>query len=408
MTHSYQLPDHGRIQCALCHHPQSYGFDRTRTEENGWRITNNPLAWGGTEPEVVVLGFSKGPTQSGALTALPHDAIAYKGGRSAVAKILHHIGLLEHPEAHLVDSLIGDRNGRIHFGSLIRCTVERWDEQERIWKGTGGGMLDRFVATSFGSEIAQNCGSTFLAHLPSRTHLVVMLGLGSKLNYVRSCRALFEHIRPGPWKQLNDIAYTDNQIVVVHTEHFASQGNLLPNWLSGEKHERGQLGLLAQEAVKQARIQLSKDVRGIATPPLARTLPTNGSADRSRRDSHRLHGNSLSEPTLDPVSAQLGDGHGIPLTDGAIRNGNLSLNSIRHVIPPGGVGGTNRNELGRLFIVRFEPGSSVETDVAGDKMTLRCRGAVREFLKRIGAKLGDNVRIRAEGSRTLVITHQRR
>lgn len=254
MKDRIHLPAHGRIQCSICHQPQPYSFDRTRTDEDGWRITNNPMAWGGSEPEVVVLGFSKGPTQAGALSSSPHETIAYKGGRSAVAKILHHIGLLERADARIVDSLIASPDGPIHFASLIRCTVERRDEKEGAWKGTGGGMLDRFVATNFGRRISENCGTRFLSGLPEPTRLVVMLGLGSKLNYVRACRSLFERIRPGQWHDLNEVSYTDGTITVVHTEHFASQGALLPNWLSSEGHDRGQLGLLARAAVASSGV----------------------------------------------------------------------------------------------------------------------------------------------------------
>jgi len=105
-----------------------------------------------------------------------------------------------------------------------------------------------------------------------------------------------------------------------------------------------------------------------------------------------------------PVSA----GHAITLTGGAIRNGNLTLNSMRHLIPAGGVGGTNKDDLGRSFIARFDPGGEHETDVAGDKMLLRCRGAVRYFFSQAGAQEGDIVRVDAQDTRTLVFTLQRR
>lgn len=250
------LPDHGRIECAFCHRGQPYAFDVTRTEDDGWRITNNPLAWGNPAPEVVVLGFSKGPTQAGALARQPHDQIAYRGGRKNLAKILHHIGLLEAPDTHAVDEAIASRHGRFHFASLIRCTVEQFDRKEadptKQWKGTGGGMLDRFTAREFGRTIVENCSSRFLRDLPSRTNLIVMLGLGTQGNYISSCRQALAKTRPGRWRTINEVTYSDDKVVVVHTEHFASQGPLLPNWLSGEIHERGRLGLLAREGVKAA------------------------------------------------------------------------------------------------------------------------------------------------------------
>ncbi|MBW8447317.1 MAG: hypothetical protein K0M49_16975 [Arenimonas sp.] len=260
LTNAATLPPHGRIECNLCHHQQHPVFDRTVTEEDGWRISYNPLAWGGSNPDVIVLGFSKGPTQAGALTSAPHDQIAYKGGRSKLAKILHHLGLIERPDPKIVDQCIADRTGQFHFGSLIRCTVQRFDPAKSEWLGTGGGMLDKFIGRPFGAQIAKNCSTLFLQDLPERTRLIVMMGMGSRGNYIAECRRLFETVRAGPWRTVNEVAYADPQVVVVHVEHFASQGALLPNWLSGTAHERGRLGLLAREAVYHA---LTRE-RGVA------------------------------------------------------------------------------------------------------------------------------------------------
>ena len=246
-----RLPTHGRVQCAICHEGKTYGFDQTVTGDGDWRITNNPLAWGCSEPEVVVLGFSKGPTQAGALASAAHDQIAFKGGRTNLAKILHHLRLIERPDSTIVDQAISDRSGKFHFGSLVRCTVERQDARKG-WTGTGGGMLDRFVETDFGRLVVTSCAKAHLSRLPARTRVVIMLGLGSNLGYVRAARAAIEQARPGRWRTLSEVAYADEQIVVVHTEHFQSQGALLPNWLSEDRHPRGRWGLMAREAVARA------------------------------------------------------------------------------------------------------------------------------------------------------------
>lgn len=243
------LPASGRIQCADCYSGRQHTFDDLRAEGDHWRITNNPLAWGNVEPEVVVLGFSKGPTQTGALSRQRHEEIAFKGGRTNLAKILHHVGLLPSPDGQLVDRAISDPNGRFHFGSLIRCTVERYDNKTAEWKGTGGGMLDKFARTPFGRSVLTACSSRYLKDLPMSTRLVLMLGMGSKGSYVAACRELYHRTRPGDWRDVNEVAYTDGLITVVHTEHFQSQGALLPNWLSGDRHERGRFGELARAGV---------------------------------------------------------------------------------------------------------------------------------------------------------------
>lgn len=152
----------------------------------------------------------------------------------------------------MVDRLIADRNGRFHFGSLVRCTVERFDDNNRSWKGSGGGMLDRFMDSEFGMEIAGNCALRFLGALPSKTKLVVMFGLGSKLNYVRSARKLVETARPGNWREANEVAYTDGSVTFVHVEHFASQGRLIPDWLGQNDVPRAEYGRMASKAAQVA------------------------------------------------------------------------------------------------------------------------------------------------------------
>jgi hypothetical protein len=232
-------------------------FDSTRRTDGDWRITWNPLAWGTTLPEVIVLGFSKGPTQAGALATAPHDTIAYRGARTAVGKILTHVGLMSRDEridiARQVDALISDRQGRFHFGSLIRCSVERRKPRTGEWEGTGGSMLDKFLATQFGLGVATRCTKRFLGSLPTSVRLIVAFGLGTNGNYVGECKKLFSIIRPGDWRwDEEDVSYTDGAVTVVHVEHFRSQGPLIPQWLGERDHSRQVLGQRARAAVARA------------------------------------------------------------------------------------------------------------------------------------------------------------
>lgn len=278
-----ELPAHGKVSCNSCYSESVISFDRTQRTDGGWRITANPLAWGNARPEVVVLGFSKGPTQVGAVASAKHDDIAYKGHRAKVAKILAHVGLLPAGAgAEEVSSEIANRNSRFHFASLIRCTVEQYSEQKQGWIGTGGDMLGRFVASPFGQEIASNCTKRFLSNLPEETKLVVLFGMGGGGRYIQAAFELLKEARGGDWSWLNDVAYTDGKIVVVHVEHFAAQGALLPQWLGERPGARALLGIQAQQAVEYTFCdKMGGAVRRTAPQP-APTRPATESATTPR------------------------------------------------------------------------------------------------------------------------------
>ena len=160
------LPQHGRVQCTACFDTTQVTFDRTQQAEGNWRITANPLAWGNSEAEIVILGFSKGPTQAGALANSPHDEIAYKGSRLNVGKILAHVGLLEKNDnnnelKNAVDKAIADKNGIFHFSSFIRCTVEQYDIKTKNGKAPVVACLINLLVQTLGEKYLNNVPRVF-------------------------------------------------------------------------------------------------------------------------------------------------------------------------------------------------------------------------------------------------------
>ena len=255
------LPAHGRVDCTRCH-LGPVEFDVTLNEGDGWRIRANPLSWGSQTPEILVLGFSKGPTQAGALTTSRHDEIAFKGARKQAYQILAHVGAVP-PSAdpgRAMDWLISDHSGRLAFGSLVRCTVERLDRKTMAWTGTGGDMLGAFVQSVFGRGVAGRCVSSFLQSLPEPTRLAILYGMGKNLSYVDVSERLIRQARSAcGWRRHDEVSYGDDQTTFVHVEHFRSQGRLIPDWL-GEPDESGRprnpgrarLGVMARAAVARA------------------------------------------------------------------------------------------------------------------------------------------------------------
>jgi hypothetical protein len=93
----------------------------------------------------------------------------------------------------------------------------------------------------------------------------------------------------------------------------------------------------------------------------------------------------------------------ITLTDGNVRNHHFYLRDCRSILSSGSIGGKNNDNPGQLFTVRFEPGETVETDVDGDKMIFRNRGAVRDFLESTAASAGDVVIVERTADRVLEV-----
>lgn len=56
----------------------------------------------------------------------------------------------------------------------------------------------------------------------------------------------------GSWRSVNEVAYTDGRVTVVHVEHSRVRGAHLSNWLGENAHPRADLGFLAREAVAGA------------------------------------------------------------------------------------------------------------------------------------------------------------
>ncbi len=53
------LPAHGKIECRVCYQDSK---EKAIEPALRWRMDNNPGAWGSSNPEYLVLGFSKGFT----------------------------------------------------------------------------------------------------------------------------------------------------------------------------------------------------------------------------------------------------------------------------------------------------------------------------------------------------------
>jgi hypothetical protein len=88
--------EHGPISCLSCFSAGSVAG--CTVEKDGWRIDNNPGYWGAAEPEILVLGFSKGANQR---LGLPFDGMLDAGSD--------------------IDVCFTAAETKLGFASVIRC-----------------------------------------------------------------------------------------------------------------------------------------------------------------------------------------------------------------------------------------------------------------------------------------------
>ena len=99
------IPLHGRINCSVCFNGSST-WGESISEDEGWRLENNPCAWGSATPKVLILGFSKGYNQTTNLASRDFNDIPFSGWRDRLDLALRKVGVL--PEFLSVNEKISD------------------------------------------------------------------------------------------------------------------------------------------------------------------------------------------------------------------------------------------------------------------------------------------------------------
>ena len=91
------LPAHGKIDCHDC-----FSGDQLQTSPHPkWLMRNDPAAWGSEKPKILILGFSKGATQT--------DIYKNKANK----KQRTHLTKLRDVEFEHISSILKQTGGRI-------------------------------------------------------------------------------------------------------------------------------------------------------------------------------------------------------------------------------------------------------------------------------------------------------
>ena len=214
-------------------------------------MRNDPGAWGSSEPEIIVLGFSKGATQADIYQNGKFEDIAFGGkqSRKNLTNILSCVGILNEPEA--VDEKIRDSEKVFAFGSFVRCSLARYDNKKSVFT-TSGTLINKSFSEI--PEIIKTCTNTFLADIPSSAGLVLMLGSGDP--YIKNCKNTLKSLYPIEFEEINSVSYRTENILWVHLTHPSPGNGTVKFWLNGE----GKSGRKMNEA--KNIIRLRKLARG--------------------------------------------------------------------------------------------------------------------------------------------------
>lgn len=230
------LPKHGQIDCVACYSPgEKEAFPHAL-----WKMRNDPGAWGGTNPEWLVLGFSKGSTQADYYDNASFDEVAFAGMRPRLERILKHLGALTSGES--LDTAIANPAGNVAFGSLIRCSVARQDESGK-YQCSGPLIKKSFKEIP---QVISTCTNRFLKELPGSVKTVVMLGNDS--GYIKHCQALIRDLFPEAFEKVNDVAAKADGRLWVHVAHPSGANGHFEGWMESQS-EASRKRKLVEEAL---------------------------------------------------------------------------------------------------------------------------------------------------------------
>ena len=235
------FPQHGPITCLLC-----FPEGRDHIERDGWRLDNNPGAWGARDPLILVLGFSKGATQGNAWQRGNFDAVPFAGARQRLTTVLRILGVLTATDT--VDGHIRAGERDLTFASLLRCGLAHRDPRSGKL-ATSGALIKRAFDQPFPAQTLSVCARSYLAALPPRLRLVVMLGSDS--GYVDRCARLLGQVGAGETVRSCAVAYRRGSVTFVHATHPSPANGHFQAWAEGAPDSAaGRKRELARAAVR--------------------------------------------------------------------------------------------------------------------------------------------------------------
>ena len=241
------MPCHGKLNCSVC-----WGRSSETVQEIGkFRFVRDPGHWGSAEAETLVLGISKGETQSKAINYDAFDEVGFKKMRPRMLEVLNAVGLLRGEDIHQFNRRFTKDERNYAFASVVRCSITGMDRKTDKYNASSPNVTPAFKAGSDGYSMVKNCITTFLKSPSLRTKLVILLG--NEDAYMKSFRSIIEDVR-GPIVPINSVAFNSQAIRFVHVTHPSP----LNGWFSAFVKGEGKSGM-KRDSARQALLPFIRE-----------------------------------------------------------------------------------------------------------------------------------------------------
>jgi len=196
-----------------------------------FRLVRDPGHWGATNPTTLVLGISKGNTQSSAYEKGAFDAVAFKGLRERLLEVFQSVGILPNEELQEFERRFTAAEKDFAFASVVRCSLTGIDRKSSHHTTNSGNVIRAFRSQSSGYEFVSNCVDQHLVNLAPRTSLVLVLGTTGA--YISTLRKIVA-IKRGRVTPINEVAYWSGAVKFVHLTHPSRTNGNLYAFIRGE------------------------------------------------------------------------------------------------------------------------------------------------------------------------------
>lgn len=217
MTVTHNCVPHGPMTCDRCWKTISASVQ----ESGRFRLVRDPGHWGSANPSVLVLGISKGNTQSSAFRNGRFEDVAFKGIRNRLLLGLQVVGLLPGETLVRFEQRFLSGEQEYAFASVVRCSLTGFDKVKKIHTADSGNVVPAFKPGSAGYFWTSACVDQHIGHIPSATRTVILLGNSD--NYMKHLRTLVSHT-VGRVMPISEVAFRAGETLFVHVAH-PSKGN---------------------------------------------------------------------------------------------------------------------------------------------------------------------------------------